>query len=243
MSNITERLRSYLSRGEFVETLNAMAPPQTDVGRVANAYINAVATDPKLQRFDLSIHIAALTKCVRMGLHPGPLNHVYLIAQRGIVDAVPSYKGLIARIKRQPNVRSVQAHTVHEADSFKMTAGTTPKIDHEVKLGERGPFRGVYAIVFYVDGSYQFDYMTAAEVEQIRANTQGGRGGASPWAKWFDQMAKKSIVKRLISFMGFEDSALGAITEIDEEKTETIDPLPEVETESELGAILDHSSA
>ena len=190
MSTITDRLRSYLQREEFTQTLNAMAPPHTDVGRVANAYINAVATDPKLQRFDLSIHIAALTKCVRMGLHPGPLNHVYLIAQRGIVDAMPSYKGLIARIKRQPNVRSVQAHTVHEADPFKMTAGTTPKIEHEVKLGDRGPFKGVYAIVFYTDGSYQFDYMDAGEVEQIKTTRKAaeaaparGLNGSIRWRR------------------------------------------------------------
>ena len=54
-------------------------------------------------------------------------------------------------------------------------------------------------------------------------------------------MAKKSIVKRLISFMGFEDSALGAITEIDEEKFEEKEPAPEVETDSVLGSVLDHS--
>ena len=98
--------------------MRALSPPGVAVERITSAYIGAIATDPKLQRFDLSMHVHALTKCVRMGLHPGPLNHVYLIAQRGIIDATPSYKGLIARIKRQPNVASVQAHTVHVIDTF-----------------------------------------------------------------------------------------------------------------------------
>jgi len=237
VSNITERIRSYYDRPDFAESLNAMAPHKSEVRRIVNAYISAVATEPKLQRFDLAIHLAALTKCVRMGLHPGPLNHVYLIPQRGIIDALPSYKGLIARLKRLDAVSSIQAHTVHEADAFLMTAGTSPEIKHEIKLGDRGEFKGVYAIVFYRNGSFQFDYMTAAEVNTIR-NASKSSGG--PWAKWFDQMAKKSIVKRLISFMGFEDAGLGAIEEIDNEEYTQEAKSDTLETNTPLGEILDH---
>ncbi len=240
--NITEKIRKYMGRADFRESLSAMIPTGSNVDKIANAYINAVATDGKLQRFDLATHLAALTKCVRMGLHPGPLNHVYLIAQRGIIDAMPSYKGMIARMKRHSSVQSVQAHTVHGGDTFKMSAGTTPQIEHEIKLGDRGVFKGVYAIVFYTDGSFQFDYMGASEVEQIKASTHGGRGGTSPWNKWFEQMAKKSIVKRLISFMGFEDSGLGAIVEIEDdqfheqEKQQTT-----AASETPLGTFIDHA--
>ena len=240
MGNITERIRAYCAKAEFAESLQSMAPHRSEVRKIVSAYINAVATDPKLQRFELATHLAALTKCVRMGLHPGPLNHVYLIPQRGIIDALPSYKGLIARLKRLEGVASVQAHTVHEGDEFSMSAGTKPEIRHEIKLGDRGAFRGVYAIVFYKDQNFQFDYMTASEVNAIKAASKQTGG---PWSKWFDQMAKKSIVKRLISFMGFEDPGLGAIEEIDNEEFKENSTAQTVETDSDLGTILDHSSA
>ena len=242
MHNITDKIRKYLTRDDFMDSLNALAPAGTSVDKVAGAYISAVATDAKLQRFDLAMHLAAMTKCIRMGLHPGPLNHVYLISQRGIIDAMPSYKGMIARIKRHSSVQSVQAHTVHEGDTFKMSAGTAPKIEHEIKLGDRGAFRGVYAIVFYSDGSFQFDYMDSGEVEQIKSNTQGGQSGSSPWVKWFDQMAKKSIVKRLISFMGFEDSGLGAIVEIEDGQTDGEISQAETDKTGPLGTFIDHEN-
>jgi recombinational DNA repair protein RecT len=81
--------------------------------------------------------------------------------------------------------------------------------------------------------------MTAAEVNTIR-NASKSSGG--PWAKWFDQMAKKSIVKRLISFMGFEDAGLGAIEEIDSEEFAQEAKADTLETDTPLGEILDHSS-
>ena len=244
MSTITDRIRSYLAREEFYHTLTGLCPPGADVKRIAGAYISAVATEPKLQRFDLAKHLAALTKCVRMGLHPGPLSHVYLIAQRGIIDAVPSYKGLIARLKRQPNVRSIEAHCVYSLDEFTLKGGTQPTIEHQIRFTERGDFAGVYAVIFYTDGTYQFDYMTAEEVDRVKTNTRGGGSASSPWVKWHDQMSKKSIIRRLISFAGFDDTGLGEIVLADEpalDQQTDLNDGPVTNTDSPLGEILDHA--
>ena len=59
-------------------------------------------------------------------------------------------------------------------------------------FGDRGKIVGVYCIAKTCDGEYLTDVMSMEDIEKIRkAAKQDG-----VWSKWFEEMAKKAIIKR-----------------------------------------------
>ena len=59
--------------------------------------------------------------------------------------------------------------------------------------------RAVYAVAFFNDGSTQFEVMVKAEVEAIRKRSRAY--GSGPWVSDFEEMAKKTVVRRLSKYL------------------------------------------
>ena len=111
------------------------------------------------------------------------------------------YNGTRALAKRVAGVRDVPANVVFEGDEFEY--GVDPKtgyqflIVHKPKPDGRDmdKLKGAYAIVNYLDGRQNLEYMTMDEIRQ--AWNQGANKGNSPAHKKFPQeMAKKTVIQR-----------------------------------------------
>jgi len=65
---------------------------------------------------------------------------------------------------------------------------------------ERGEAVGAYCIAKTSDGDILTEIMPRDEIEKIRSKstafTRGKEGSKGPWEEWFDQMAKKAVIKR-----------------------------------------------
>ena len=207
-----QRLRSIFTTPERLEELKAIAPSDMNPRRLISSYCAEMRADRKLAAQSLDLHAGALLQCARLGLAPGAQRHVYLIPQRGTIDVVPSYKGLIVQLKRSGEVVSVEARCVYACDHFEVQAGTERKIDHRPDLKTQSPetMIAVYAIAMFKDGSHQFEYLRRSDVEEVRRSSRGASSPSSPWVKWFSQMAKKTAIKRLIQVIGIDASDLAA---------------------------------
>lgn len=212
MSNADQRLRSIFTAPERLNELKAIAPADVNPRRLISAYCAEIRADRKLATQSLDLHAAALTQCARLGLVPGPARHVYLIAQRGTIDVVPSYKGLIVQLKRSGEVVSVEARCVYSCDHFEIHAGTDRRIDHRPDLATQSPdtMIAVYAIATFKTGAHQFEYMRRSDIDEVRRASRGGDSPSSPWVKWFAQMAKKTAIKRLIQVIGIDSADIVA---------------------------------
>jgi hypothetical protein len=100
-------------------------------------------------------------------------------------------------------VQSVSAQVVYSRDNFILQYGIDEKLEHVPyepteeeleKKDPRGKFRGAYVIFKYKDGSYSFDYMNKAEIDRIRKRSKAANDG--PWVTDYDEMAKKTVIKR-----------------------------------------------
>jgi len=49
------------------------------------------------------------------------------------------------------------------------------------------------------DGGIQFEVMTRAEIEAVRAQSKAGKSG--PWVTHFEEMAKKTVIRRLFKYL------------------------------------------
>lgn len=109
------------------------------------------------------------------------------------------YKGLVRLALRSPAVESIAAHVVREGDLFHCRLGSSPAIEHEPRDASEKATH-YYAIAFLKGGGVAFDRpMTKADVEKIRKRSKAKNSG--PWTTDFDEMARKTVVRRLCKLL------------------------------------------
>ena len=207
-----QRLRVILLQPDRLAEIKAIAPPDLNPRRLISAYCANMRNDRRLNAESLDLHAAAIMQCARLGLVPGAQRHVYIIPQRGTVDVVPSYRGLIVQLKRSGAVSSVEARCVYACDHLIVHAGTDRRIEHRPDLTTQAPQNmiAVYAIAAFAGGACQFEYMRRSDIDDVKRAGRGSSGPSSPWVRWFPQMAKKTVIKRLISVIGIDSADIAA---------------------------------
>lgn len=145
----------------------------------------------------------------------GPLGEAYLIPFGKECTLIIGYRGLIGLMHRSGLIKSISAYCVYANDAFEIEYGTTPRINHSPCLsGDTGELIGAYAIVTLPDGATQFDYMRLDEILAIKKRSRSGNGG--PWVTDFNEMSKKSVVKRLSKYIPmFEQTAASNVIQAD----------------------------
>jgi recombinational DNA repair protein RecT len=99
---------------------------------------------------------------------------------------------LITLAKRSGEVKLWRAELVHKNDSFGWING---EINHIIDFSkERGDLMCVYSHVVTKDDLDDYEVMTIDEVEAIRQRSKAGNCG--PWKTDFNEMAKKTVMRR-----------------------------------------------
>lgn len=103
-----------------------------------------------------------------------------------------SFKGLVKIATDSGAIKFVRAEIVRENDSFTYNGPMAAPLHQMNPFGDRGNVIGVYCIAKTADYEYLTDVMSMAEIDKIRkAAKQDG-----VWSNWFEEMAKKALVKR-----------------------------------------------
>lgn len=180
-------------------------PSHMDASRFARIMTTIIRSTPELaeclttERGRTSL-LGALMQCAQLGLEPGPLGQAYIIPFRnkGVQEAVfvPGYRGLIDLARRSGHIRSIYANEVREADHFVISYGVGGTLEHKPDWKKSdSPVVGYYAFAELVGGGYQFTIMSKDQVEAHRRAHSKAKYG--PWKDHFDEMAKKTLIRRL----------------------------------------------
>ncbi len=103
-----------------------------------------------------------------------------------------SFKGLMKIAIDSGAIKFVRAEIVKENDSFQYN-GPMASPEHKMNpFSDRGKTVGVYCIAKTQDNEYLTDVMSFEEIAKIRAAAK--QDGV--WSKWFEEMAKKAVIKR-----------------------------------------------
>lgn len=191
---------------------------------IAKALPNVITTDrligvltmvlrssPQLMECTQTSLIGAVIQTVQVGLTPGSLGHVYYVpfnnkqkdgSYRKEVQFIIGYRGLCELVNRSGKSIILSAECVYSNDHFHQEQGLVPVLRHVVATGDRGEFVGVYAIAKnLVANEKVFVYLSKEDVEKVREASKAGQKEFSPWVKWYDEMAKKTAVKRLCKLL------------------------------------------
>lgn len=218
-----------------------LLPSGANVDRMIQAFILNVKNTPKLLDCEPASLIKALYTASCMGLEPNPYHgQLYLIPYNKEVQVIPGYKGLLKLVRNSGEINAIIVNTVHENDRFEYNLAGGDRPLHQLpEDGERGRMRFVYLLAEFKEGGFHLELMTLQEVERIRDNSQAYKSAKkynkpSIWDEHFEEMAKKTVIRRSVKRLPIELSRqLRNATIINEEygKSPTID--------METGEILD----
>jgi phage RecT family recombinase len=131
------------------------------------------------------------------------------------------YRGLAKLARGNGKVEYVVAHVVHEKDLFEVELAPVPTITHKPLMAkDRGPVTYVYSMVKFLTGTILYDYMSKDDVEKIRRMSQKPNG--TFWVNHWDEMAKKTIIKRHAKSLD-QTPELARAIEIDNEEYNVVD--------------------
>ncbi|MGL5392904.1 MAG: recombinase RecT, partial [Shewanella sp.] len=117
----------------------------------------------------------------------------YLVPRDGGVHLDISYMGLLHLAQVSGAIQWGQCKLVCANDTYESNGLDSAPTHKYNAFGDRGAVVGGYCTVKTARGDYLTEEMSLAEIKQVEASSKAKNG---PWQKWWDEMARKTIVKR-----------------------------------------------
>ncbi|WP_145574382.1 RecT family recombinase [Yersinia alsatica] len=149
-------------------------------------YNTAVGNPPSAQ--NAIINLAAI------GITLNPASKLaYLVPRKGVVCLDISYMGLLHLAQSTGSILWGQCKLVHSNDVYESNGLDRAPTHKYNAFGERGTVVGGYCTVKTPEGDYLTEEMSLAEIKITEATSNAKNG---PWKNFWDEMARKTIVKR-----------------------------------------------
>ena len=206
--------------------------------RFTRMVLSALSSTPKLAECSPQSFLAAMMTAAQLGVEPNTaLGQAYLLPYRnhGQMECQfqLGYKGLIELAYRSGEVSVIQAHTVYENDVFEYELGMDPKLRHVPAKADRGEAVAYYAMFKTKDGGYGFEVMSVDDVQRHAQRYSKSYGsGSSPWRSNFDEMAKKTVLKRALKYAPLKSDFVRGVAQDETIKAELSDEMYAVPDET-----------
>ncbi len=221
---------SFINQPSMKEQLAPALPRHMTAERMIRIATTEIRKVPALGDCDTMSFVSAIVQCSQLGLEPGgALGHAYLLpfgnknekSGKKNVQLIIGYRGMIDLARRSGQIASLSARVVREGDDFSFEFGLEEKLVHRPGENEDAPVTHVYAVARLKDGGTQFEVMTRKQIELVRAQSKAGNNG--PWVTHWEEMAKKTAIRRLFKYLPVSIEIQRAVS-MDEKETLTIDP-------------------
>lgn len=216
--------------------IEAALPSVITGERFARMVLTAMSNTPQLASCTPKSFLGAMMQAAQLGLEPNtPLGEAYLIPFRnhGTLECQfqVGYKGMISLAHRSGLY--VQAHEVYENDEFDVEYGLDPKLAHKPVFKDRGNVVAYYGMWKDKDGNFGFEVMSREDIEaHARKYSQSYGKGFSPWKTNFDEMAKKTVIKKALKYAPLTTEFIRGVTADGTIKTELSKDMVDVRDET-----------
>ena len=229
--------------------IKAALPSVMTPERFTRITMSALSANPRLKECTPQSFLGAMMTAAQLGLEPNtPLGQAYLIPfkNHGRMECQfqLGYKGLIDLAYRSGEVSIIQAHTVYENDEFVYELGLDPKLRHVPAKTNRGNPVAYYAMFKTKDGGYGFQVMS---IEDVRTHAQkfSKSFGNGPWQTNFDEMAKKTVLKKVLKYAPLKSDFVRGVmqdettkVELSDDMTSIPDTTDYIDVDSETGEVI-----
>lgn len=209
-------LKSLVNSEAVQKQLSRVLPAHLTADRFTRIAITAMTKTPKLLETTPASFIRCLLELSALGLEPDG-RRACLIPYGRDCTLVIGYQGLIEIVTRSGNVQWIHADVVREGDTFEHDSGVV--LRHTYKLGQdRGEIIGAYATASFASGVKQSAIMDVESINLIRDRSKSGKNG--PWVTDWQEMAKKTTIRRLCKMLPMESEVSEAVARIDDNEHE-----------------------
>lgn len=245
----TKTMAEYIKgmESEIKKALPSVITPE----RFTRMTLSALSVNPALPSCTPKSFLGAMMSAAQLGLEPNtPLGQAYLIPYKNNhkvkdengnekwvteneVQFQIGYKGLIDLAYRSGEVELVQAQIVYENDTFECQYGLDPKLVHIPADKDRGNAIKVYALFKTKSGGYGFEVMSMDDVkEHAKKYSQSYSSSFSPWTKNFEEMAKKTVLKKVLKYAPMKSDFVRAVVQDETIKSDISDDMYSVADET-----------
>lgn len=237
-------MQQYIRRmeGEIAKALPSVITPE----RFTRITLSALSNNPALQQTTPQSFLGAMMTAAQLGLEPNtPLGQAYLIPYRnhGQMECQfqLGYKGMLDLAYRSGEISVIQAHTVYENDEFSYSLGLEPTLNHKPAMHDRGDPVAFYAMFKTKDGGFGFEVMSVDDVRQ-HAKRYSKAYGNGPWQTNFEEMAKKTVLKRVLKYAPVKSEFARAVAQDETIKDKLSADMYEVTDATEYVEVTDEAA-
>ena len=223
---------------EIKKALPSVITPE----RFTRMALSALNTTPKLMECSQMSFLAALMSAAQLGLEPNTsLGQAYLIPyinkDKLLCQFQIGFKGLIDLVYRNALVQTIQAQCVYENDFFEYELGLNSKLVHRPAFKDRGQLTLVYALFKLSNGGFCFEVMSKEDIDiHAMRYSKGYATSYSPWKTNYEEMAKKTVIKKVLKYAPLKTEFVRAMVVDETIKSNIAEDMSEVISEDIIDA-------
>lgn len=180
------------------KSIAEILPKHITPERLIKTLLVAANRTPKLFECTQMSVLETINRAAELGLDlSGTLGEAYPVPFGNVCQLIIGYRGLEKLAWQSGEIASIDAEVVYEKDDFKFKKGTEVVVDWSPYLkGDRGAVVGAYACVTMKSGGKLARFLPVSEIEKVRKVSRSGQSG--PWTQWWDEMARKTALRRVL---------------------------------------------
>lgn len=191
-----------------------------------NDYLAKTALSNPISAQNAIINVAAI------GITLNPASKLaYLVPRDGMVCLDISYMGLLHLAQSTGSIKWGQCKLVYSNDTYESNGLDTAPTHKYNAFGDRGEVVGGYCTVKTADGDYLTEEMSLAEIKATEATSKAKNG---PWKNFWEEMARKTIVKRASKYWPRAERLDNAIHVINEDEGVFQEPVMAHKSEEDI---------
>ncbi|EBG7931337.1 recombinase RecT [Salmonella enterica] len=174
----------------------------------------------------------AIINVAAIGITLNPASKLaYLVPRDGMVCLDISYMGLLHLAQSTGSIKWGQCKLVYSNDTYESNGLDTAPTHKYNAFGDRGYVVGGYCTVKTADGDYLTEEMSLAEIKATEATSKAKNG---PWKNFWEEMARKTIVKRASKYWPRAERLDNAIHVINEDEGVFQEPVMAHKSEEDI---------
>lgn len=161
------------------------------------------------------LNSAVIAATLDLTINPN-LGYAYIVPYKGAAAFQMGYKGYVQLAMRTGQYKTINAVEVHEGDIVSENP-FTGEYEFDKVLHRDAPVIGYMAYFKLLNGFEKYMYMSSEELKQHGMKySQTYKRGGGLWATEFDAMAKKTVLKLLLSKYGILSIEMQTAVQIDQ---------------------------
>lgn len=189
--------------------IKKVLPPHVSVDKFNRIVFNALQTTPALIQADRPSFFKACLDLAAQGLMPDG-REAAIVPFKGKAQAMPMVAGLLKLIRNSGELSSITPNIVYENDTFDYWVDEKGEhLMHRPVWKDQGQILLAYCMAVTKDGGVYISVMTLDQIEAIRDRSQTPEKG--PWATDYEEMCKKTVIRRLYKRLPSSTDIEGAI--------------------------------